>query len=323
MKNKKLIHEVLMAVMLLPIFTTAQTWPMPGANWTYCLTGWNGMPAGEEVFKVTADTVISGTLYNVIKPVNIDKETLYEENVSIRTLYTRYINDTIYRYVNNQEYMFFTFDLNVGDIFSTFRTAGWNYHWEDSACSSILPLKVIEESEIELDGLMLKKFILEDTLFHYLYGSTNQESIYYVLIERIGVLNSYPMINTMEPSGSCTLPSDYGLAALGKYTDDSFEYLFEDCEGMGINDKVESIKTVEVFPNPANQFIEVVQKNNLNVRYNISLLTELGNLIFIYEMNENRCTIDISGYQTGYYVVVLTPYDNMQNRIFMPIIISH
>jgi len=253
--SKNLIFSLLL--ILITNTLIAQTWPMPGAKWTYCLIGWNGRPAGEEIFGVTGDTLIAGNIYTITKLIVAAKSPMNVENISSRTLYTRYANDTVYRYVNNQEYLYFTFNLNVGDIFTTFRTAGGNYHWEDSACSSKLTLKVIEETEIELNGQTLKKFVLEDTLFHYLYDSNDPEPVTYTLVERIGVINSYPLINSMEPPGQCSLPTDWGHGAVGKYTDDSFEHLFGECRGVGIDAIQKSKNDINIYPNPANSVLNI------------------------------------------------------------------
>ncbi|HZK07990.1 MAG TPA: hypothetical protein VFC92_07295 [Bacteroidales bacterium] len=236
-----------------------QTWPVQGATWTYCVTGWDGMPAGEEIFGVTGDTLISGNLYSIIS--SNDKGSKASDEWGNRALFTRSENDTVYRYVNNQEYLFFTFNLSLGDVFTTFRTAGWNNHWEDSACSSILPLKVIDESIIEIEGEYLKKFILRDTLFEHLYVPGYPEYIEYTLIERIGIINNYPLINTMEPSpdgsgNGCGLPTDWIHVNVGHYSDNNFDHLFEKCEGVGINGNLSKAHGLSIFvkPNPAKEW---------------------------------------------------------------------
>ncbi len=329
MKSKKVhfgiqivikIHRDLILLFLFILFSStlfSQTWPMPGAKWTYCLTGWNGMPAGEETFKVTGDTLIAGKNYDIIKHINSRKESL------IRTLYTRFVNDTVYRYVNNKEYLFFTFNLSVGDIFSTFRTAGLNSYWEDSACSSVLPLRVVEESEIELNGQMLKKFVLEDTLFRHLYDPNYPDPVTFTLVERIGVIDNYPFINTLEPFADCSLPTDYGLAAVGKYTDDSFEYLFYECEGVGINNHQIPNNDICIYPNPAKNNVKIVQKGNILVKYKIKLLTILGKVILTDEMNSEKQNVNLSNYPNGYYFLTLTPENSTMKETSFPLIINH
>lgn len=313
--NRILILPILLVLFSNTLF--AQRWPMPGATWTYCLTGWNGMPAGEETFKVTGDTLITGNNYDIIKHINSRKDNL------IRTLYTRFVNDTVYRYVNNKEYLFFTFNLSVGDIFSTFRTAGLNSYWGDSACSSVLPLRVIEENEIELNGQILKEFVLEDTLFRHLYDTNYPEPLTYTLIERIGVVDNYQFINTLEPFADCSLPTDYGLAAVGKYTDDSFEYLFYECVGVGINNHLIPSNNISIYPNPAKSFVEVVNTANTSEKYKITLINNVGIVIHTAEILSDKQRIDLSNFEPGYYFLVLSSNKSSTKKTSFPLIIYH
>lgn len=324
MNNKKVhfalqivlkIHLTLILLLLLILFSNTvftQTWPMSGAKWTYCLTGWNGMPAGEEIFSVTGDTVISGKIYSIISNENISTDN--------RKLVTRFSNDTVYRWVNNRDYKFFTFNLNVTDVFSTFRTAGWNNHWEDSACSSILPLKVIEESEIELEGLKYKQFVLKDTLFNDLYDPYYPDPVTYTLIERIGIINTYHFINTIEPPRECSLPTDWVLAKLGNYTDDGFEHLFEECH-VGVNNK--SSSEIHIFPNPAKNFVEIVKTANTSGKSKIQIINNLGIAIYTAEIWSDKHRIDLSNYEPGYYLLVLSPDNISKKKTSFPLIINH
>ncbi|MCK9452959.1 MAG: T9SS type A sorting domain-containing protein [Bacteroidales bacterium] len=299
---KNLIFSLLL--ILISNTLIAQTWPMPGAKWTYCLIGWNGRPAGEEMFGVAGDTLIAGNIYTITKPIVATKAPMNVENTSSRTLYTRYANDTVYRYVNNQEYMFFTFNLNVGDVFTTFRTGGWNYHWEDSACTSKLTLKVIEESEIELNEQTLKKFVLEDTLFHHLYVSNSPEPVTYVLVERIGIISSYPLINSMEPPGECSLPTDWGHGAVGRYTDDSFEHLFGECRGVGIDDIQKSENDINIYPNPANSVLNIDFPANFEVLHTWIYLIAIDGKTILQSIPASGSTqLDIKRLKPGVYIV--------------------
>src|SRR5688572_27116890 len=91
----------------------SQTWPMPGAHWEYCRGGFG---ANFRIFEYTKDTIINSKSYQVIDHVN---------STSIPYLgavYTRYSNDTVYRYVQSKDYPFLIFNAQVGDIYTTFRT---------------------------------------------------------------------------------------------------------------------------------------------------------------------------------------------------------
>ncbi len=296
MKTKNLLLTLL--ALLLFVGIKAQEWPLPGAKWTYCVGGWSGAPAGGETFTVLGDTLISGNTYHVIGAVDTDN----------RKLLVRSSNDTVYRYVNNQEYLFFTFNLDLGDVFTTFRTAGANNHWEDAPCNEELPLKVIEVSEVELNGQLLKKFILEDTLFNHLHDYYPGEPITYTLIERIGVVNTYHFINTMEFSGNCDLMTCPPFVTLGEYTDDDFEYLFQACQGDGISD-LEANTTVKISPNPS--------RNNVLIHcpsdavYHVSFQDVNGKILKQVNDVTNGTHINVDNLPSGVYIVT---FDNDNNK---------
>lgn len=289
---------------------SAQTWPMPEAKWTYCLTNANGAPAGEVIYKITGDTVIEGKSYSIIEEelessngLNIDK--------GMRALFTRYENDTVYRYVNNQEYLFFTFNLNVGDVFSTYRTSGW--WWNDSTCSSILPLKVIDIDEIELSGQFFTKYVLEDTLFQYLYETGNPDPITYVLVDRIGVINTFPFLNVMEGPENCWLLTDYGEVRLGKYVDNSFEHTFDECDGVGVN-QFNDNNMFTVFPNPVQGILNITYPGNLSDEYEISLINLFGQNLFSIKMNASSIKIDLSKYPKGTYILSVRNKNKIEKK---------
>jgi len=109
-----------------------------------------------------------------------------------KMLLTRCENNKVYRYVNNKEYLFFPLDLEEGDVFTTFRSAGWgangvlNYG-NDSTCSSLKPLSVTGKKEVELGGLVLNEYTLKDTLFTSLYGY--EDLGYWTMVDRIGPID--------------------------------------------------------------------------------------------------------------------------------------
>lgn len=313
---KKLSLTFFIFTIILTTKILAQTWPMPEAKWTYCLTNANGAPAGEIIFIITGDTVIEGKSYSIIeeelessKGLNIDK--------GMRTLFTRYENDTVYRFVNNQEYLYFTFNLNVGDVFSTYRTSGW--WWNDSTCSSILPLKVIDIDEIELSGQIFTKYILEDTLFQYLYEPSYPDPITYVLVDRIGVINTFPFLNVMEGPDDCWLLTDYGEVRLGKYVDNSFEHTFDECEGVGVN-QFNDNNMFTVFPNPVQHILNISYSGNLSDEYEISLINLFGQNLFSIKMNVSSIKIDLSKYPKGTYVLSVRNKKNTEKKFQLIII---
>ena len=231
-----------------------RTWPEPGAKWTYCVIGWNNRPAGEEKWALSGDTLLNGKTWSMIKQER-QKDSLAVSIYSNEdVLISRFSNDSIYRFMNNKEYLLFTYNLNVGDVLTTFRAAAW-YGGQDSTCSSQLPLKVIEKSEVMLGSSVLQKFVLEDTLFRHLYPNYNGDDIRYVFIERIGVVNNYQFMNTLEQSGRCDLYIETSYYGIGKYSDDNFEHIYGECPGVGLQKHESARQFLRIYPNPANNWV--------------------------------------------------------------------
>jgi len=296
-----LIKAIFFSIFIIGLFSNAfsQIWPMPGAQWTYCLSA-NGGPAGEILIKVTGDTIIDSKSYSIIE--HIENKSSNDVH-PFRTLFTRYENDTIYRFVNNQEYLYFTYNLEIGDVFTTYRSSGWM--WNDTTCSSILPLKVIEINEIELDGEIFNSYILEDTLFHYLYDDPNYpEPILYNLVERIGVINTFPFLNTLIMPSSCEIFIEYSTVTLGNYSDNNYEYTFKECEGIGI-DEIEKDQLFTIYPNPAEQELNIVYNGIMNQEYEVSLINLLGKKIDTFNLADLITKINVSKHPSGYYVFLL------------------
>ncbi|MCF8334377.1 MAG: T9SS type A sorting domain-containing protein [Bacteroidales bacterium] len=286
---------------------SAQTWPMPGAHWTYCIT-LGPSPAGSTEMTVTGDTVINGYTYNIIEHL---------DNNENKILYTRYSNDTVYRFVNEQEYIFFTYNLDVGDIYTTFRSLPTN--WSDSTCSSTMPLKVINSEMVELDGEMLQQWTLRDTLYDDLYGN-DALRIDYTLIQRIGIINSYPFINPTA-GGDCIPIIDGPKHSLGTYEDDSFYYMFELCEGSGVGDEMQSSDRIRITPNPARDFFEIEFLYGRAAReYYARLFDVTGHEILSTQISKENSRIDVSGIKPGFYMIRLHSPNNKSDVIAKPLI---
>lgn len=230
-----------------------RTWPEPGAKWTYCVSGYYDRPGGEEKWALSGDTLINGRSWSMIKRDNQTEGQPSSIHSNDHVFYSRFSNDSIYRFVNNKEYLLFSYNLNVGDVLTTFRAAGV-FNWQDSACSSRLPLKVIEKSEVMLGSSLLQKFVLEDTLFGHLYPNYIGEPIRYTFIERIGVINYYPFMNSLEMPTNCELFVEPESFTIGKYSDDSFEHIYGECPGVGLKESESYGKSLRIYPNPANSW---------------------------------------------------------------------
>ncbi len=216
-----------------------------------------------------------------------------EKKASIKPdLLTRCHNDTVFRYVNNKEYPYFKFDMEIGDVFTTFRSAGWMNSWNDSTCSSVLPLRVIEKETLNINDVELNRYLLADTLFSYLYGV--DDTPVYELVDRIGVINAYPFINNAEGT-DCFISTDFLSVEVFKYEDKTHTFLFSECDITVVSEHpLEG--SIEVFPNPVSEtvHIEGVEADEVMV-YNA-----LGQMV---KMVRGTNEIDLSGLVEGVYML--------------------
>jgi len=315
MKNAKsylpIVTTALLFSVVFHLHLTAQNWPQQGATWRYCITNWAGSPAAFVEFGVTQDTVIAGKTWHMIQQTADEHGPVIVPPDHPRTLFTRYENDTVFRWVNNQEYLFFTHNLEVGDVFTTFRSAGNGGYWNDSACSSRLPLEVIDFEMVQYGDLNLKQWILRDTLFHDLYV-THSEEVTYVLTERIGVLNSYPFINTMEPigqaMGECNLATDWSEAEIGTYSDDETEIFFSECLGVGIHTPYEN-ECIEVLLIPVSADLLKIRMGITKTLQNPELrcYDVFGRQVHSQQVYKGQqdTELDVTGWPPGIYIAVV------------------
>ena len=289
---------------------SSKTWPMPGAEWTYCLYA-NGDAYAKEVWRVTSDSLIGNRIYDVIQPVDSLGHPIPNFG---KMLLTRSENNTVYRYVNNKEYLFFPLDLNEGDVFTTFRSAGWgangvfNYG-NDSTCCSLKPLLVTGKKEVELEGLVLNEYTLKDTLFNSLYGYIDMG--YYTMVDRIGPIGTYPLIDLRENGGVynghgfCNyIVCGYTSAFLSAYRDDSFEYVWFECKPTGVAENTKD-HSFEVYPNPTTGIVRIESEEVVEIQ----VYNSFGSLVMTFrDMNE----INLDVLPKGLYMLIIT--DPKNNR---------
>lgn len=271
MRNNKLKQKALLLLLLMAAGVNGigqdktpsknDAWPAQGAKWTYCLFTELGDCYATETWQVTGDSVSETRKYSKIQPV--DSCGIVIPN-SGKMLVTRYSNDTVYRLVNGREYVYFVFNLNVGDLFTTFRSAGWGIngvlnYGNDSTCSSLKPLLVTQKREIELGGTALNEYILKDTLFTALYGLEGRN---WVIVDRIGPIGTYPLIDLKEigffdsGTGDCIYAICNQYVELSAYHDDNFEHTWFDCHPTAIAENIKE-KEIEVYPNPTTGVVHI------------------------------------------------------------------
>lgn len=297
MIKKDLTKQVLLLLLIiiggssLKAQESNKPWPRNGAKWHYCLSNF-GEDVDSEIWEVIGDTTISDKNYSIISKTDSSNDKF--------TIITRYENDTIYRYVNDKEYIFFTFNLKEGDVFTTFRSAGFSDSWNDSAYSSQLPLKVIEKSTTNYNDKEYNRFLLHDTLFTYLYGI--EQSVIYELVEPVGVINAYPFINTQE--GVSDLISDFLQVEVYSYEDDENDIVLSECNPTYLDE--EPVSTYfRVSPNPSdgNFYIDIDDVSFYESK--MILYSMNGAKLFETSLTQNHTNVNISDFTDGLYMMVI------------------
>ncbi len=290
--RNNLKHKALLLLLLVAVRGIGQdkaspkneAWPAQGAKWTYCLYTELGEAYDKEVWQSTGDSLIGNNIYNIIQPVDSTGQPLSN---SRKMLLTRYENNKVFRYVNNEECLFFSFGLNESDVVTTFRSAGWgansvpNYG-NDSACCSVKPLMVVRKQEVELGGVVLNEYVLKDTLFTSLYGHES-EQMYWRMIDRIGPVGTYPFIDLKEAgasdgAGNCVYQACHPYALLSAYQDDGFEHTWFDCHPTAIAENIKE-KEIGVYPNPTTGVVHI---EGISVS-KILVYNSLGNRVIVIQ----------------------------------------
>lgn len=291
---------ILLFVLLFAMEMKGQTWPMPGAHWEYCR---GGLGTDFRVFEYTRDTLINSTNYQVIEQVNV---TAFP---NVGAVYTRYSNDTVYRYVQSQEYPFMIFNAQLEEVYSTFRTDFDVF--SDSTCRSILPVKVIQLDTVIYGSQTLERWKLVDTLFDDIYVGSAQASTWDI-VERIGFMNDFPFTLNFTFSGNnCFLPSDMEEGfVLSYYSDSSYSYVTPwDCSyAIGIDEPRDEVEPV-LYPNPTCDVLNISIPNNSGSAY-LAIFNIWGEEVFNTCINNGIASIPIYNFPNGlYFVRCTTPND--------------
>ncbi len=65
----------------------------------------------------------------------------------------------------------------------------------------------------------------------------------------------------------------------------------------------ESVNTITVFPNPANDKINVSLNNTIGKT--VSIYNSVGSLIYTNNVNQSNFTLELEGYESGYYILMI------------------
>ena len=105
----------------------------------------------------------------------------------------------------------------------------------------------------------MNEYILKDTLFTALYGLEGRN---WVIVDRIGPIGTYPLIDLKEigffdsGTGDCIYAICNQYVELSAYHDDNFEQVWFDCHPTAIAENIKE-KEIEVYPNPTTGVVHI------------------------------------------------------------------
>ena len=172
--------------------TSGQDWPATNSQWSYCVDGFGG-PFGSNTYIYTRDTLINDTTYAMVRPDMTFSGFSYTDQDALennKVTFLRQSNDTIFRRVDNTEYLFFINGLNVGDTFTTYRSNSYytNLYW----CIPDLELEVVEVTTVMIAGEEFRRVSMQDGIFYELFDLGPYDPVIYHYIEGIGLENNFP-----------------------------------------------------------------------------------------------------------------------------------
>lgn len=279
----------------------AQQWPQTGMQWNYCIDWFPWQVTNQSKYTCTGDTLINSQIYYVVQK---QVAPMVEPNHQI---YLRQSGDTIFRNVNESDYIFFINGLVVGDSFTTFRTEMFDFHTHVCTDEMML-LQVTEIEDVEIGGEIYREVTLADVnYFDVVYFSSEFDTAppTYSFIEHMGPKNNFAYTPYVALS--------YDGTNCGEVIDaENSEKLYE---FRTINDTIIHFECLETSTSNINPVNAVIFPNPATEHFQISAPGVHGAMVYVHDlsgrtlykniMNGESLHIPTSGFAPGVYLVYL------------------
>lgn len=295
-----------------------ETYPRPGAEWKYCVYGdYPSFSVWSHTFAYTADTVIDGHTYAMIQHTEVNDEPIAPDGSSWwfpeedRRTYLRQAGDTVYRFVNGQDYVFMVHGIEAGEGFTTFRSLQGK--WDAWSCTDELPLTVLAAEEQEYGGTTYREVHMKDLDSYF-----NQEDSFgnaYLFIESIGLKHAFPFLTPEhlymgDSNQSGDLSECLGGAfhlpttTLYQYRDNETDIVFLGC---AISLSADNFNADEasflLFPNPSSGRVTLKIADPGQYPVQIGIYDLRGSMLRQFNHVVTETSMDLSGFAPGMYLV--------------------
>ncbi|MGB6034939.1 MAG: T9SS type A sorting domain-containing protein [Cryomorphaceae bacterium] len=299
--------KTLLSILFLIVFLLgrAQTWPLSNDEWTYCYSVDNQTTLGASVFEYTGDSAITDTSYAIVRSTTwLNEPESYQEALeNERLLLFRQSNDTIFRRIEETEFVFFINGMEIGDGFTTFRSTINSPNL--FSCQMEMVLEVVEVSQEEINGEFYRFVKMEDIFFDEVYFALTNAPRYFTFIEEIGLQTNFPYFNPNALIGAgCTDFIDGNTAStLIEYNG---EEMFGTSECIPTSTVNQFEHTFNLYPNPANDVIRWNDSFQALIIYDVT-----GKVVLQNTQDLNTQSLDVRDLNSGFYTVVVEKENTM------------
>ncbi len=219
-----------------------QSWPADGAEWSYCINNVFPYYTLTHTFGYVGDTVINTLSYAVVEPIALNGMPIDECEVNNSfglcevedlTTFYRQSGDTIYRWVNDKDYIFMINGISIGESYTAFRSSPFNF--TEYPCTPELVLEIIAAEMVMVNGTSYREVTLRDSLAMAQVG----QDILYRYIEGVGLRDYFPFFSSSFYTGESDSEDlwDCWVVDLGEsggslynYIDDALALDYFQCE---------------------------------------------------------------------------------------------
>lgn len=294
----KYLFKLILLILTISQLSAQNEFGAVGSHWNYFHSSHSGDGYGWDMILVEGDTIIMGKEHKILSRT-YSRTQLYPESSTINSYYivgTMLIeNDSVF--VNDK--LILDFSMEIGDTL------------ELNLDNGIINL-VTDSITIEnINGINHKKWYLQKLCID---GPSVGSNGYVEVLEGIGQVGAEYLFWNLD---GCTVIGG-GSNSLTCYNNGDFEYPeMTGCEIL-VNSKEINDEQIEIYPNPANEFLIIT-----NSSYNIGKLkiyNSTGKMILEKSsIHSNSININISRFDSGFYFIELEGSKNTINKKFIKI----
>jgi hypothetical protein len=143
------------------------------------------------------------------------------------------------------------------------------------------------------------------------------DNYYDFIIEFDSLFTSFTILPLGLEEGKTYFISIYGLADSTGNECDEFIYTFETTVNSASGRSVKQMKSVHLYPNPAQNFLQIAGKDLMNSRIQIFDILGRSGIVQTKELSDEKIIFDISSLETGVYFIIIKNKEGLYQMRFI------